>query len=422
MPTTRKPQATTFELIIQWGLAVIVAIMPFHAFLVTWIGSSLGHRSLIQGWKEALLVILGLLAIILLWRASAKRRRLNQSVVYWVLASIGLGLLVTAIARPSFATAIFGLKTDDEFLVAFLLAILVATPTFLRRLTAITLGAGGTVVAFGLAQSYLLPANFLTHFGYGPKTILPYEHIQAGVDSLRLGATLGGPNQLGAYLAIILSLLLVLGWRRRNWWLLAAIIPTAIVLIHTYSRAAWAGAGIALVAAGFGLVPTTRRKLAGGIIGLFALLGAAASSWFISHTALGRHYFLHTGTNSDLLHLNSLRTGWHELLGGPLGHGLGTAGPAVFHTGTGQIIENYFLQIGYEAGIAGLVLFVAISVAVGRELWREAKSEPISLALLAALIGISVNCLVLPAWTDSTTALVFWILAGAAIGSRRPAK
>ena len=44
--------ARQLEQVIQLGLLVLVALMPFHAFLTTWLGSGLGHRSLLQGWKE----------------------------------------------------------------------------------------------------------------------------------------------------------------------------------------------------------------------------------------------------------------------------------------------------------------------------------------------------------------------------------
>src|SRR6266567_9262046 len=133
--------------LIQLGLLIIVAVMPFHAFLSVWLGGLTHHEAVIQSWKEVLLAVLTMVATVWLWRDPAARQRLHQPVFYLVAASIGLGLLVTAIARPSFATAIFGFKTDDEFLLAFILAALVATPAFMHRLVKVTLAAASVVVA-----------------------------------------------------------------------------------------------------------------------------------------------------------------------------------------------------------------------------------------------------------------------------------
>jgi hypothetical protein len=39
---------------------------------------------------------------------------------------------------------------------------------------------------------------------------------------------------------------------------------------------------------------------------------------------------------------------------------------------------------------------------------------------MASLAGVSLVCLVLPAWTDSTTALIVWICAGAVLATHAP--
>jgi hypothetical protein len=138
-----------------------------------------------------------------------------------------------------------------------------------------------------------------------------------------------------------------------------------------------------------------------------------------------QYYLLHSSAKfhdqrgSDFQHLTSLQSGTSAVSAQPWGHGLGTAGPTVFHTGSGQIIENYYLQLGYEAGLLGMLLFMSGIILVCWYLVRRPTPQPLGVALAGAVIGISVNALVLPAWTDSTTSLVCWILVGAALGSRR---
>jgi O-antigen ligase len=100
----------------------------------------------------------------------------------------------------------------------------------------------------------------------------------------------------------------------------------------------------------------------------------------------------------------------------PFGHGLGTAGPAVFHSGSGLIIENNYLQLSYETGVIGAAVFIAVVAGVAFELARRAVKIDLAAACLAALIGISITALFLPAWTDSSTALILWTAAGSAVG------
>lgn len=403
---------------IQGGLLALVALMPFHAFLSVWLGTTLGHRALIQSWKEVLLVILCGLAIWLVIREPERLGRLRQPAILVAGAFLAIALIVTALLRPGFSTALYGLKIDGEFLVAFGLATLVAAPAFGRRLVTTALASASLVVVFGLLQSTVLPPDFLIHFGYGPTTVLPYEHLQAGVSSLRFGSTLGGPNQLGTYLIIPLSLWAVMVMRDRRWWLALAFIPGLWVMIHTYSRGAWIGLLAALAVVSLGLMTRTWRRWTGvGMGAVIVIIALLSPIWLKS--PLIQHYALHgatlfqSGQGSDYQHLDSLRQGLSAIAGAPLGHGLGTAGPAVFFTGSGRIFESYYLQVGYETGLLGLVLFGALVILVGRGLWRRRLVSPAALGLVAALIGISINALVLPVWTDSTGALTFWILAGA---------
>lgn len=409
------------ERFIQWGLLVLVALMPFHAFLSVWLGSELGHRALIQSWKEALLILLGGLAVWLVVRDPARLQRLRQPLVLAAAGLAGLGLLITAVTRPGLAATVFGLKTDLEFIALFILAILVAGPVFVRRLVWTALAAGAGVVAFGLLQIYIWPPSFLIGFGYGADTIQPYLMLDPVTKSLRFPATLGGPNQLGTYLILILALCLVAGWRRRRHWLLALVPATSLVLVYTYSRAAWIGALAATTLVLFGLTPARFRQWFIISTASLMLLVLAATPWALGQNTNLQHYILHDAgkiktavPSSDDLHAASLQEGLQAILEHPFGHGLGTAGPAVFHTGAGPIIENHYLQIGYEFGLAGLLLWLAVLVLVARQLWQSAiNGNRPALALFGALAGISTSALFLPVWADSTLVFTFWTLAGA---------
>jgi hypothetical protein len=410
------------ERVIQGGLLVLITLMPFHAFLSVWLGSITGHQAIIQAWKEILLLLLAAVGAVLLIRDVEARDRLRT----WPVMMAGLfaliALIVTAATRPSLTATAFGAKTDLEFLLAFVLAIVAASPGLVRRLVVAVLTTCTLVVGFGLLQVFVLPPNFLTGFGYGPDTIAPYQTVDPAIKSLRFASTLGGPNQLGTFLLLPMALAGVLAWRRHKWWCLAIVAGGAIVLVHTYSRAAWLGATTGAAVLILTLIPARSR-----IIAAAALAGAGVAAAFIIAQLLktrdNLQYYIfhgnalfHNSRGSDYEHMASLRQGLTGSLAHPLGHGLGTAGPAVFHSGAGPVIENNYLQIAYETGLPGALAFILVLAATGRELAARAARYDLAAAALAALVGISITALFLPAWSDSSTALIFWICAGSVIG------
>ena len=416
------------ESVIQWGLLVILAVMPFHAFLSVWLGSLTHHEAIIQAWKEVLLAVLAVLALVLVIRSRRRRAALKAPWVLTAAAFTAMALVVTIFTRPPFTAVAFGIKTDLEFLLAGVIALIVATPKFARRVVITVLASASVAVGVDIMLIFLLPPDFLTHFGYGPSTILPFQHIAMGTNVLRFPGTLGGPNQLGTYLILplCLSLIYAVKYRKRLLWLLLA--GGIICLIATQSRGAWLGALLALwITAGFMLTVKLRRRfvLASAIIGMGLLLALPVAisrggslQYFLLHSSVAAH---DQANLSDSQHATSLEHGTTATLAQPLGHGLGTAGPATFHAGNGNIIENYFLQVGFETGILGLLLFIATLVLLVKTLLSR-TSAPLAIATGSAIAGICVVSIVLPAWADSSTALIVWISAGAAAGLRPGAR
>lgn len=426
-PAPAKTLAASDQLAVwvQRGLLLLVAIMPFHAFLSVWAGHLAGHQALWQSWKEALLVLLTAAAAILLAREPETRRRLYRFEIYAIATLMVIALVVTAIAHPGIRPVAYGLKTDLEFLVAFGLALLVATEAFSRRVTDVLLLGSGVVIAFGILQATVLPHNVLAHFGYGPHTILPYELVAGDPSAVRILSTLGGPNQLGSFL--ILPICLV-AWRlltRPRWWHAVYLLAGLAVEWYTYSRSALLGLVAALIV--LGLVRLPRRWRPAAFLGL-VLLGIVTVSFAIT-TIHGNHALQKTllhqsiGTNdpraSSTEHLSSSRAGLAAVEQHPLGLGLGAAGPASFHGTNPFIPEDYYLQIALETGVLGLAAFVVAQVVLGFRLWQAKVAVEAAPAALAALVGIAVINLALHGWADSSTALTYWILAGAAAGSYR---
>lgn len=401
-------------------MLALVLVMPLHAFIVVSLGHLVGHQSLWQVWKEAGLVAATLAAGLIVLSDAQKRRYVLLQPTFWLVVSFTLyALAVSAIYQPvSLYHFLLGAKTTLGFLILFV--VMQATrfsPARWQSLLKALLGISTAIGIFTIAQVYFLPADFLTRFGYGASTIPPFHLVDPALSTIRVIATLSGPNQLGSFMIIplVLSFWLVL---RKRWIAILPLLLSAFALWHSYSRSAWIGA-----AAGLFVVLIFRLKGAWRLVPLVIFALALISAQQIRTQTSGRtgnlRYYVYHGeivdgkpNGSDQQRLSSAERGVLEIKQQPQGHGLGTAGPASQNTAVAIITENTYLQIGIEAGIPGLLVFIAIVVAVIVGLLRRQPLIDEAPALAAILIGLSLTNLFLHTWSDSATALVFWGLAG----------
>jgi hypothetical protein len=130
-------------------------------------------------------------------------------------------------------------------------------------------------------------------------------------------------------------------------------------------------------------------------------------------------------TQSDTAHRTSFSAGIKIMEQNPQGRGLATAaGAGQLAQGQGStvaiyITESQYLQIGTQLGVAGLVLYVAIMVALGqrlRALRRSGAGDSSRAAMLSALVGFAVGGLLLQPFSTFVMAWPFWAMAGAAAG------
>ncbi len=406
----------------RWGLLGIVVLMPFHAFLTTWAGDDFGNRAVWQAWKEA---VLAATAISVAWMALRKpsvRERLNDKSILAAATFAIIAVLVTLAAQPGWREALYGAKTDFAFIVAFAVAIAVAGRSLRNQLVAAILAGSAIVSAFGLLQILVLPNDFLTRFGYGAGTIPPFLH--AGETGVRILSTLGGPNQLGSYLILPICLTVALMIRGLRWWQPLLLPAQVAVMWFTFSRSAWLGLAAGLAITIIMSLPRDRRLIAAAALAAIILTGTALTAARLQTDPELQYYVLHGPAidtpeeTSTELHQVALMEGVRKTADQPLGQGLGTAGPASFYGDEPFIPESYYLQLAIEAGIAGLLAFLAMQLLVARQLFGLASRVPAAPAFLGALAGISIVNLFLHGWADSSTALIYWIAAGAVIGDQ----
>ena len=418
--------------ILTWVSGIVMFIllmMPFHAFLTVWASSLFGHYTALRLWKEWLLVLCTVGAIYLIAadhkiRSHTLTRRLVWLVFAYMALSVAWGLLALNQHDVNAKALGYGLIVNLRFLVFFLVAWTMALR--LRRLRSnwqwLVYWPAVAVVVFGLLQIFILPNDFLRHFGYSASTIPAVETINHNQHYVRFFSTLRGANPLGAYLVIPISLVTVLMTRaKRNWRQGLFLAAALIVLFFTFSRSAWVGAGLSIVTALFlGRLSRRSQQIGLAAAACLVVIGAAAAIG-LRHDINFENFVLHTQTNSAVPtssnqgHVAALRNGLGDVSHHPLGDGPGTAGPAsVYNDHPARIAENYYVQIGQEVGWLGLGMFIIINLGVGYLLFLR-RDDPLALSLFASLIGITFINMLSHAWTDDTLAYVWWGLAGIAM-------
>jgi hypothetical protein len=285
------------------------------------------------------------------------------------------------------------------------------------------------VVVLGLLQ-YALPKDILAHVGYGiDRGARPAFFIDDNPAFPRIMSTLREPNALAAYLLLPITLLsaLLLRLRGNRQYVAACLLALHVTALYlTHSRSAL----LAMVVA-VGLVCLWQYRLAVGrlvrrwwpalvvavVVGCGGLYGVRDNPFvqgFVSHSTPD------AGEVDDLdsndYHWLFFKRGVEGMIDNPLGHGPGTAGLASIQNPSGSFLtENYYVQVGYELGLLGLAIFIALNVWVYVRL--RGSGEPLAIALLAAFWGYAIMNMLLHTWANEAVAAQWWLLAGVVIGA-----
>jgi hypothetical protein len=423
----------------EWLVLLLIAALPFHALLVT-VGTKLilgpGHVPLpyLAVWKEVFLGIILFLCGLEFLLSSRRVLRLDTV----DLLMLALLLLALAIPTSNFA---YGFKYDLFPLVLFLILRRVPwSEEFQQRLSRLLLKVGAAVAAYGIV-SFFLPQGFFTALGYSDlhslylpdSPLAPFQLLEEG-GVRRIQGTMSGPNQLGMWLLIPFGTLIPAAAKGRAKFFVTLVVIVALFL--TFSRAAWIAAMAMLIVVFWGRIrgEAVQRYRLRGLLLMIVILSTA----FI----LAPEIFLRTLSTRE--HFQRPLEAIEIIMKHPLGLGLGTAGPAsnrvsdpcvylpagadaswakdrmdlcVF-VGEQQtqptdracqcplLPENWYLQIGVELGLIGLVLFVALTVLVLLKL----RATSYQLSAFLSFLGISTASLFLHAWEDSAVAYTMWLL------------
>lgn len=294
----------------------------------------------------------------------------------------------------------------------------------IQEVTKLLLIVSSIVCLLGIVQ-YVLPKDILTHAGYSlERGVKPVFFIDDKPDLPRIMSTLRDPNSLGAYL-ILPMIILVLTWLRRpsaRMMLSGLLILHGWALMLTFSRSAWLGALISVLVV---VAWNYKHRLSKLLRSYWPVAALAIITLIFGGFLLRDQYFVQnaifhsdentTLTNSNELHLDYAQKGIEGIINQPEGHGPGTAGlVSIRNKNTGMLTENYFIQIGYEVGLAGLTVLLVAMGLILHCLWLKKGSLP--QALIASFVGITICSLLLLTWSNEAVAAQWWLLTGVVLG------
>lgn len=396
---------------LSWYLiATLLVVLPWHAFLKTWLSSLfLGAHAdflpvasnVFSLWKE-ILVFVSVLILLFYRTAKAWKETLhNKNFLLLLLLSISI-ILFGVSQAPNSTAIVLGLRTDLLFILAVIAGFLsqeLFSPQQVKtlvRLSTISLIATFSIFIF----SWIFIPDIGLYFGYSPyqssyvenKPLPLYLCIFVQDHCIpRLQASFSGPNQAGSMAILLGGLLLYL---QPTWWIF--LIPL-IGLLLTFSRSAFIGGAVLFLA-------TIPKKW------LWRSIAALVAGIVLS-TIVVPDFITHGLSSSE--HWTKTIDGIQRIIAHPWGTGLGSAGPVsrrIFGEGGALISENWYLQIGEEAGILSMLLLLFTT---GYFIWQLLRSSHrLSRIVGMILLATSLEALFLHLWEDSVVTLLIWFWVG----------
>jgi len=464
---------------------LLLALLPFHALLITLatkVIAGAGHApmGILAGWKEGVLALIVGLAVAEIIRGTGDLPVVSRvepriaarkiDAIDWIIVTlIALSVVVTASTHHNWPLYALGFKYDFLPLAAFLILRRVPwSDGFLLRVMHVVAAMGALLSLYGII-TFFLPARFFTALGYsdlhslyvpgGP--LAAFQQI-GGSGVRRIQSTMSGPNQFGIWLLIpwaaVLATVVRRGLGRRMAQKTGVIVTLALMglaLLLTFSRSAWIGAFLILVMAVGSLLPRRAFWTAAGSVTVLSALAVIACSFLVPSV------FFRLASSRD--HFLKPLEAIQSIAAHPLGQGLGTAGPAsnrvsdacvyldagadtswaktrqdlcVFVGGIKTqpvsrdchcpfIPENWYLQIGVETGVLGLILYLALTLLVLYRAYAATRKSASQSALHQAFVwtaflafaGTALTALFLHAWEDAAVAYMGWVLLAVAVHS-----
>jgi hypothetical protein len=434
-------------LAIRWPTAsavVFIAFMPFNRFVIMIVYHYTHSLLLTKGlqlWKEA---ILGAILVRVIYDLFMTPRRKHTLMLIDLVALLFVLISLVYLIYPGtldsqLISRLQGLRADTVFVLAYFAGRGLHLNRDRIRWIVLAIVPGSLAVAVVAVFQFVEPAlsnrlfeslgysDFVHYQGDLGDAIATRNRDLPGAESLpRASSLILGDLALAFFQAFTVSLAAAMFYtsrRLRNAVVNGAFLALMVVtLAVTLSRSAIASTGGAIALAALA-ARATGRLAALGLVGLM-VAAVILLSGYIKITTL--EAMLNVSDASSLKHVAAFDESIKTIIDYPLGRGLGTAGNIGQQEqgGAGITNESWYLQIGTEMGIFGMVVYLGLVLAVMLIALRQFfKVHDFWLRVLTLTVATTACTMLilgnfLHAWENTPLSIIFWIFAGIAVRAR----
>ena len=381
----------------QRALLALVALAPLNGLLII-----IPHPSVMNGWKEALLIV----ALLCSFLTPAARRKVQRpSLPGWAPAAVGLIALAAASGVVvGGVQAFIGLKVGYFYVLAAVVAWRCPLDARERdRMVTILMVTGTATAAYGLVQQ-VLGHEWLNAMGY------PYnDTIRFTGSFLRSFSTFNQPFGFGFFLMVVvlvgLPQALAEPQRPRNRIFLYLMPLLVLGMLSTFVRGAWLGTAV-----GVAYLGAHRYRVLLLLVPL-ALLSLAFLPADVASSALS--------PRSTQQRTSSWQENIGRVLVHPLGTGVGSSGAAAEKSAApgskAYQPDNFYFKMLLELGLLGLWMLLLLLVAAFAETRAAARrlsgrDGALASGVSAMVVAAGAACLVATYFEIFPMDLLFWLL------------
>ena len=409
----------------NWAICILILLSPFHYAL-----KAVSSSGVIDVWRE--LFFLLIFGAWLLQVLVGKRRPPRISFLNLVIAGYVLWGIVAILNSVSLLVGLAGFRFIFSFVpLFFVVSSTIASEKDVKRFVGAILASGMIVAVIAILQFIFVSLLGLVEKG----TSFDFARQFAGTSQAvgipweRASSVLVGPNELGVFLAVCLTLGFTYYWsaeRRKHhpWLLLLVLAVMAAGLLASMSRSSMLGLVVALLTLGF----VKRRGSPVLVLGLAAIALLAAGAVYLEELfrpvyTLSDQYFTYTWQEA----LTSRMVWRSPLLGQGYGltpsvaEKLGLDDPSVLEVGN---VDIYAIQSIAQIGLVGFSLFFLGWLLFVRNAYRGARRPGSSefmrdtcAGICAAFLGIMVTSAHAAAWDYVSFAASYYLLGAVATWS-----
>lgn len=432
------------------ALGTLVVFVPLQLCLLAWAYRLGTPAALVKDLGYVKDALVGGICLAAVRNVAAGRVRMRVDVLDVCVAAY-VGIATAYLALPAAFPGILGgqpfnvrinaWRLDCLFAVLLIAARRVPLPPLaIRRIRAALYVVAAILCAFGLwetfdkagynhfmASTIHLPAYQHDILDTTPPRGNNYVNVAKinGLEFVRVGSLFGDALGLGFYMVVPLALAVEqIAQRRVPRWSVIIALAAGLTVVQTQTRSAELSGAIAIALA---LRLAYRRgSAATGRLAAVTIAAALVVIPVAAHSTVWprlQSAFAGNSNTDNQIHSTSSTGSYRYLVSHPLGKGLG-ANPVTgtrFSTDISTHSESSYLQVGIELGLAGMIAFIAMYLALLWQLFRRARAPDASGGLAGAMwlagMGFAAGGFYLHIWIGLAVSLTFWGLSGTALAA-----